>query len=292
MNTVYVLLPVYNRREITLKFVSYLQQQSYQDYKLILIDDGSTDGTEEAVKQQLPSVVVLKGKGHWWWAGGLQQGINWLKSNVKNLDDIVLMINDDTQFTECFFETALEVLKDKKNCFLLAQCFSMQTGACVDVGVHADLKALSFTQASFPEEVNCLSTMGLFSRLENILKVGDFYPLFLPHYLSDYEYTIRAHRKGFKLYTSSELRLWMNEETTGPRHFKELNFSLFLKRYFSKKSAVNPLYWSTFVILAVPKLWVPYHLSKIWLGAVVTIIKRFLYICLWNIAAQLGLKMI
>jgi GT2 family glycosyltransferase len=288
--TIYILLPVYNRREITLKIVSHLQKQSYQDYKLILIDDGSTDGTADVVRQELPSVVVLKGKGNWWWAGSLQQGINYLKDNVKSLDDIVLMINDDVQFTESFLETAVEILKDKKNCFLLSQCFSMQTGACIDVGVHADFKTLSFSQAISPEEINCLSTMGLFSRMANILEVGNFYPSFLPHYLSDYEYTIRAHRRGFKLYTSPELKLWMNEETTGIRHFKELDFSLFIKRYFSKKSAVNPLYWSAFVVLTVPKLWVPYHLFKIWLGAATTIIKRFIYICLWNISAHLGLK--
>ena len=72
--TVYVLLPVHNRRPVTEAFARSLAAQTDRNVRLVLIDDGSTDGTADAVKAILPDTVVITGQGNWWWGGGLQQG--------------------------------------------------------------------------------------------------------------------------------------------------------------------------------------------------------------------------
>ena len=82
MDKVYIILPVCNRRNITQKFVECLKSQTYTNYHLILVDDGSIDGTEEMVRSQIESLTVIKGNGNWWWAGGLQQGVDWLKESI------------------------------------------------------------------------------------------------------------------------------------------------------------------------------------------------------------------
>lgn len=64
------------------------------------------------------------------------------------------------------------------------------------MGVYADLKKLTFRQAKTKDEINCLSTRGLFLRVKDFKKIGGFYPKLLPHYLSDYEFTIRAYKKS------------------------------------------------------------------------------------------------
>ncbi|MCK5537931.1 MAG: glycosyltransferase family 2 protein, partial [Bacteroidales bacterium] len=38
---IYIILPVHNRKKITEKFIKCLVKQTYQDFKLILVDDGS-----------------------------------------------------------------------------------------------------------------------------------------------------------------------------------------------------------------------------------------------------------
>ena len=98
MEKIYVFLPVHNRRETTERFIQCLKMQSYQNYHLVLIDDGSTDGTEEMVRSQIEPLTVIKGRGDWWWAGALQQGYEWLRSEARKPSDVVLIINDDTQF--------------------------------------------------------------------------------------------------------------------------------------------------------------------------------------------------
>lgn len=277
---IYIILPVHNRCDITLSFVKCLKSQTYKNFDLILVDDGSADGTSEAVAHEISSAKIIRGRGDWWWAGGLQKGIDWVKSNDKKVkqDDIVLMINDDVSFDKNFLEEGVKSLRQNNGHLLKAEGYSIQRKELISRGVKANLWSLKFEPAKDSLEINCLSTRGLFFKVSTLYEIGDFYPNRLPHYLSDYEYTIRAFRKGYKLFTNPEVKLFYDEETTGYQPFKELNFILFLKKYFSRKSPVNPLTWSNFVILACPKPIIPVLLSKIWFGATLTIIKRFILI--------------
>ncbi len=264
MNKIYILLPVYNRRQITNRFIQCLKNQTYGNYRLILIDDGSTDGTEEIVRSQIKDLAVITGKGNWWWAGALQQGYRWLKTEPRDPNDIVLIMNDDTQFESDFLERALEILEPHPRTLLLAQRYSQSTGKLLDKGVHADWRRLTFVPAEKPGDINCLSTMGLFLRLRDFLTIGAFHPKLLPHFTSDYEFTLRAHRKGFKLIVDPSVKLWVNEETTWNRLVGDEPFSVFMNRLFSKKSPINPIVWTFFIALACPWKWKLLSWFRIW----------------------------
>ncbi|MDB4409378.1 glycosyltransferase [Gammaproteobacteria bacterium] len=275
----YILLPVYNRKEVTRRFVQCLKSQSYTKYHLVLIDDGSTDGTAEMVREYIPSVIVLRGKGDWWWAGGLQKGIDWLREREVDDSAIILFANDDVTFGPDYLEMAGLVMNERSGLLLLSK-FSCDGGTVVaESGIVADFRRLTFKTASAEKDVNCLSTRGLFVRFGDLNCIGDFYPFLLPHYLSDYEYTIRAVRKGMRCETSDLVFLCPNPDTTGYHHnFKERNFFSFLKKYFSIKSAGNPVYWSVFVILSAPAPWIVPNLARIWFRSIKEINKRLFYL--------------
>ena len=82
---IYILLPVHNRRELTRDFIDCLKAQTYQNFHLVLIDDGSTDGTDQMVRERIENLTVIRGNGDWWWAGSLQQGFNYLKKKAVPL---------------------------------------------------------------------------------------------------------------------------------------------------------------------------------------------------------------
>jgi GT2 family glycosyltransferase len=261
---VYILLPVHNRKNITQEFVRCLRGQRYGNYHLVLIDDGSSDGTEAMVRKHITDLTVIRGKGNWWWGGSLHRGYLWLRNRKIDDHDVVLIMNDDTEFETDFLERGLSLLQDYPNTLLLAQCYSRSTGALLDRGVHADWEGLTFVQAEKPEEINCLSTMGLFMEAGNFFKVGGFHPKLLPHFTSDYEFTIRARRKGFNLLTDPSLRLWLREETTWNRDIGQEPFFVFLRLLFSKRSAYNPITWIFFIALACPPRWKLRNWYKIW----------------------------
>lgn len=276
MLKVYILLPVRNRREITRVFVECLAAQTFTDYHLILIDDGSMDGTAEMVQARIASTTVLRGNGNWWWAGSLQQGLNWLKSSGAEDKSLVLFINDDVQFAPDYLDRAVRLMASKQHTLLLSRFRKPVDGQAVETGITADFSRLNFTIAESPERINCLSTRGLFVYWEDVQTIGSFYPILLPHYLSDYEFTIRAYRKGLKCETSAELLIEPNLETTGYRGMDGVPFAEFWGRYWSKRSAANPIYWSTFVLLASEPIWVLPNLIRVWVRAGKEIARTFL----------------
>jgi len=273
---IYILLPVYNRCETTRKFLACLKKQTYKNFFLIVIDDGSIDKTVDFVYQDFPEATIIKGYGNWWWAGSLQQGFDWLKLKHIEPNSIILIANDDIEFDSNFLKTANDILSKRKG-ILVAQILNQKTGLSQESGVVVDFKKLTFSIAKSTETINCLPTRGMFIRFCDILKVGNFYPKILPHYLSDYEYTIRARRKGIDLMTSDQLLIRTSQNSTGYRDFNNISFCEFTKKYFSKKSSSNPFFWSTFIILASPKFFIPHNLIIVWFIAIKVITFRLVF---------------
>lgn len=265
---VYVLLPVHNRREITRAFAECLIKQSYKNYRLILIDDGSKDGTAEAAKEIIDEIVVIRGHGKWWWAGSLQQGHEWLKKNKIAGDDVVLIMNDDTAFDVDFIATGLRILNDHPNALLTATGYNLKTGQTQDSGAYIlNWANLGFSETYENKEINCTSTRGLMVRASDFLEVNGFFPRLIPHYLSDLEFTMRAQKKGKHLIIHPDFRIGIDFETTGHRDLGNITFGEYLKKVFSKRAAMNPIYWSNFILLHSPWKYKFSNLKRIW-GAV------------------------
>jgi GT2 family glycosyltransferase len=279
-NKLYILLPVHNRKEITRGFIECLAAQTCPDYHLILIDDGSTDGTGEMVRKLIPSATVLRGEGNWWWAGSLQQGLNWLKENPPLPSDVILMTNDDAKIPPDFIETGLEL--SKPGVLIQAAICDDITREVLDVGMVFDARKMLFRAPEPGEPVNCLTTNGLFIRWDDLRVVGGFYPRLLPHYGSDYEFTVRAHRKGLRLFVPPDLKLYWSRKTTGFHQIEEDSLLSFLRKFFSKKAPGNPVYWTTLVLLLSPIKFMPLHLAKIWKAALSNIVKQILRPCSAN----------
>lgn len=270
----FILLPVYNRREITARFVEALAQQTWREFTLVLIDDGSTDRTAEAVRRIWPSVEVLEGKGNWWWAGSLEQGC----AHVQRLgvvdEDILLLANDDVSIRPEFLAQALNELAELPDTLLLARQVDTATGEEIDYGggVRADLKELRFTAAALPGSIDCLPTRGLFLRWRDLKRTGGFRPALLPHYLSDYEFTLRARARGLQLRVARTASLEVSLDQSG-RSLKNLFSEPRMSRFrliFSRRFKDNPVTWSVFVWLAAPLARKPYLWLKIWCHFLIT----------------------
>lgn len=260
-----ILLPVHNRRDITRRFIECLCSQRYTNFHLILIDDGSIDGTSDMVREMISDVTVIRGTGKWWWAGSLQQGLEWLKRKRPAARDIVLFINDDVRFDSEFLAAAVEELSANSGCMLLSRLRDAYTGDILESGVCADLRKMAFAVASSPANVNCLSTRGLFVHWASVKAIGDFHPWLLPHYWSDYEYTIRAIRKGFRYCAKDSVWVEADFRSTGDRFLGDAVGWNFVRRLFSVRSIHNPFFKSNFVFLAVPLRWKFQNLFRIWL---------------------------
>lgn len=249
---VHVLLPVHNRRAMTQQFLRRLRQQTYPRIRLIVIDDGSTDATDAMVHEEYPAATILRGTGHLWWSGSLQRGMDRLMQDDAPDDDIMLIVNDDTTLDAAFVERGVGMMRHMPGTLLGARLLDPDSGAARESGIHVDWLKFAFFPATDVSRIDCLSTRGLFVRWRDAKIIGGFHPRLLPHYWSDYEYTLRARRLGYLLLTHPSVVLRAHPESSGYHHLDDLTGWTFLKHLFSIKTPLNPLYRSSFVWLAAP----------------------------------------
>ena len=104
-----VLITCFNRKAKTLECLARLAAQELpprHHIKVFLVDDGCTDGTGDAVRQQYPQVNVIQGTGSLYWAGGMRLAWNTAASTNP---DYYLLLNDDTVILPHAISTLLHI---------------------------------------------------------------------------------------------------------------------------------------------------------------------------------------
>ncbi len=102
------LLTCYNRKDATLACLDALAGQKLLeevDVEVFLVDDGSTDGTGDVVREAFPDVKVLDGDGNLYWAGGTRVAF---EEAMKGDYDYYLWLNDDTTLAPRSVRTLLD----------------------------------------------------------------------------------------------------------------------------------------------------------------------------------------
>lgn len=106
LKTLAVIMACHNRRESTLSSLRTLGKQSLDEsvtVEVYLLDDGSTDGTSEAIRSEFPDVNILNGNGSLFWNRGMHESFS---AAIKKGFDYYLWLNDDS----ILYEGSLEVL--------------------------------------------------------------------------------------------------------------------------------------------------------------------------------------
>jgi GT2 family glycosyltransferase len=93
MTRIAVLMACHNRRHLTLRALDQLRaQRGTTELLVYLVDDGSTDGTGQAVRETHPEVTVIDGHGDLYWCRAMD--LAW-RSAEQARPDGYLWLNDD-----------------------------------------------------------------------------------------------------------------------------------------------------------------------------------------------------
>lgn len=138
MQKIAVLLTCFNRKEKTISSLNSLYK-AYENVSeeiildVFLTDDGSTDGTSEAVKEKFPKTTILKGNGNLYWNGGMRH--TWTAALDKGYD-YFLLLNDDTTL----YDNALKKLLEAQ-----VYCVDKYGQQGIYIGSTQDPKTKKFT---------------------------------------------------------------------------------------------------------------------------------------------------
>ena len=197
MKRIATLITCHNRKEKTVACLDALFANTLPEgYSLdvFLVDDGSKDGTEQAVHECYPQVNIIKGDGNLYWNRGMHTA--W-ESAAKTKDyDYYLWLNDDTYLFKNTLEVMLSAVESTENkAIIIAACCSKATGDLTYSGFLSN-----WTQI-MPEDklvqAHTFNGNGVLISKFVYQEVGNLDPLF-HHSIGDMDYGLRAIKKGIK----------------------------------------------------------------------------------------------
>ncbi len=204
-----VLATCFNRRETTLAALAALRDAAAGlDYHIYLVDDGSTDGTGDAVRRGFPEATVIDGDGSLFWNGGMRTA--W-RAALGTGSDYYLLFNDDLELgpgslARMFdFQKEMEAANGAK-VITIGKVVDPDTGKITYGGyvVAPGNSRLRFLRA--PDDGRPCDTMNGNCVLIPA-RAADEVGLLSEHYrhhTGDIDYGLRARDAGYKLFQTRE----------------------------------------------------------------------------------------
>lgn len=269
---IYIVIPVHNRLPLTRQCLTSLQNQNIRQFQIIVVDDGSTDGTAEMIGSEFPDVVLLRGDGNLWWTGAINKGVEYALSNAGD-GDYVLTLNDDTFVSPDYIETIIASTLLHPGS-LIGSVYLNDEGArtVLDAGVRINWLTAKFIKLGNGQryedilghedsmhEVDVLSGRGTLIPIEVFRNIGLYDAVNLPHYGADYEFSCRARRKGYRLFinyhaiVASKVSATLLSSERSPSRWDELE-----KSFFSIRSPNCIRFRWNFARLTCPTLYLPF----------------------------------
>jgi len=254
----YVLIPSHNNKHEVMEVLACLQRQSTKDLAVVLVDDGSTDGTHQAVMESFPDTVILHGDGNLWWTGANVLGVDYILQQAKE-DDAVLLLNNDLILKEDYIDILLEAKRAHQHALIGSTMVDHERPDFIESGIRFD-HALKLTvtrdvqlieSTDFDFDVGALPGRGTLVPVSVFREVGNFDAERLPHYGADYEFSIRARRAGYRLLVSHRACVFAKTNITGIEVPQKAFISLkeCADLLFSKKSKTHLIYYLNYVWL-------------------------------------------
>lgn len=265
----HIVIPVHNRRQFTHDCLCSLRRQTIADHKIIIVDDGSTDGTSQMLATEFAEVTILKGTGNLYWTAAVNLGI---RHALKQGADHIMTLNNDTIASRDFIEKMLLWSARQPNAILGALDIDSMTGKPYYGGEYINWKwntttfLLDILPASKQKglhEVSVFPGRGLLVPRKVFESIGLFAEKSLPHYMADYDFTAMAKRNGFKVYCNYDARLYTYPEEGGDHKLRgEKNIFNYFKHLFSIKGGGNLKNFTIYTFRNSPAPWIPLHLMK------------------------------
>lgn len=248
-----IIIPVHNRRKVTIKGLSYLntalvnyyKKSNLIKYKVVLVDDGSTDKTSDWVSKHYPHIDILYGDGNLWWSGATNLGLSYSLNNLN--PNYIMFWNDDlTVYSEYFLALEKIIQNEKfKNTVIASKIlYEQEKNRIFYYGAFLDpKKGKLYHNRKSNQNFNCYiecdwaGGMGVLFPTSVFEKNGLVDNMNFPQYYGDADFSLRAKKNGFKIFCHNRLELLNDRNSTGVYH--DGSFIKYVQSLFSLRSPFN-----------------------------------------------------
>lgn len=223
-----VVVPVHNRKNITLNYLRQMREVSpvQASLDMVIVDDGSTDGTGQAISEHYPDVTLLRGDGNLWWTGAVNMGV---QHALGGHYDYVLIMNDDLELDKDFLVHLMKVATANPEALVSSVVLNRaETGeeeiivaGFNMVGFFGDVCALhagTRYSGELGEVIPCdlLTGASLMIPTDVFRKIGMFDSQNFPHNWGDFELTRRASLSGYTCMVAAKSKVFTEHNPNYP----------------------------------------------------------------------------
>jgi GT2 family glycosyltransferase len=192
-----VLITCHNRKDTTLLCLGRLFSIR-KDIDVYCVDDNSTDGTADAIREEFPQVNLIHGDGNLFWSRGMTAA--WMEA-AKNKDyDFYFWLNDDLVLYDYCFDEMLECSRIMEHKAVIAGLVQETTTQDAIYGGFDRSKHLIAANGELNE---VFRLNGNFVLVPNyVFKKNGFFDPVYHHDLGDVAYGHEVHKNGFHVCTT------------------------------------------------------------------------------------------
>lgn len=242
---VYIVLVNWNGREVTLDCLASLSAILYSNFRILVVDNASTDGSVEAIRERYPWVEILAMAENLRYAGGNNAGIRHAMAHGANL---LLLLNNDTTVETRFLNTLVARLNRDATIGMVAPmiyyfdepdriwfaggAISMWTGTMRHLGIREK----DTGQYGITRRIDYATGCCILTRREVIERAGMLDETYYM-YSEDADWSMRVRRAGFSIVFEPQAKVWHKLSVSAGGHlswFKLKNKFLSNLRFFGR----------------------------------------------------------
>lgn len=217
MSKVAVVLLNWNGWPDTLACMHSLAALDYPDYKVIVVDNGSTDDSVVRIREAYPNSSIIENKRNLGFGGGCNAGICY----ALELDaDFIWLLNNDTRVESSTLTALVNVARsDPKVGAVGSVLFHMDAPAKIQawgggwVNLWSGLSRHAY-QPAMRRELHYVTAASVLLRREVLLSVGVFDDKNFFMYWEDVDLCFRMRHSGWKLSVAPQARVWHKESAS------------------------------------------------------------------------------
>ena len=238
----------WNRKNLTVTCLKSLEKLTYPNYNVIVVDNGSTDGSQDLIKEKFPYVTLIENEKNLGFAKGMNIGI---REALKNDADYVFTLNNDTKdFSPNYFEEILRAFEEDDMVGLVGSVCYDYEGKMINSGepkYKFGLKIITPTEG-YVIKREIFEKVGVFDEALNV-------------YIEDLDLIARLEKAGYKTKVVTSVSFAHLGGGSGystmifPTFYRVRNLFWFLRKYCGNK----PLWWK----LARSFGWLSMHFERL-----------------------------